>query len=338
MIKKGELYFPSDDFSKKAVVNSNKIYKEAAKNPLLFWEKAAESLVWKKKWDKVFTHTPPHFQWFEGGKLNITESCLDENLKNRKDKIALIWEAEPVEEKNRTFTYGELYKEVNKLANALKKLGVKKGDRVGIYLPMIPEVVISMLACARIGAVHAVVFSAFSPQALKVRLEDTEAKVLITVDGYYRRGKVIELKKAADEGIKETKVEKVIVVRNAKNKIPFNEGKDLYYDELTKNESDFCEAEEMDSEDLFFILYTSGSTGKPKGTVQTCGGYAVQAKITGKWIFDLKEDDVFWSTADVGWITGHTYTVYSPLLNGTTFLMFEGAPDYPETDRWCDII
>ena len=338
MIKKGELYFPSDDFSKKAVVNSNKIYKEAAKDPLLFWEKAAESLVWKKKWDKIFTHIPPHFQWFEGGKLNITESCLDENLKNRKDKIALIWEAEPVEEKNRTFTYGELYKEVNKLANALKKLGVKKGDRVGIYLPMIPEVVISMLACARIGAVHAVVFSAFSPQALKVRLEDTEAKVLITVDGYYRRGKVIELKKAADEGIKETKVEKVIVVRSAENEIPFNEGKDVYYDDLTKNESDFCEAEEMDSEDLFFILYTSGSTGKPKGTVQTCGGYAVQAKITGKWIVDLKEDDVFWSTADVGWITGHTYTVYSPLLNGTTFLMFEGAPDYPETDRWCDII
>jgi len=338
MIKKSNLYYPSKEFQKRAWIKSPKIYKEAEKNPVGFWEKLAKDLVWRKKWKKVFVHNPPYFQWFIGGKLNITENCLDRNLGKYKNKVALIWEPEPPEERPRYFTYYELYREVNRFANALKKLGVKKGDRVGIYLPMIPEVVIAMLACARIGAVHSVVFSAFSPHALQVRLQDTEAKILITADGYYRRGEIIPLKQNADEGLKETKVEKVILVKRAGNQIPWQEGRDIWWHELTAKESDECKPEIMDSEDILFILYTSGSTGKPKGCVHTCGGYTVQAKFTAKWIFDLKEDDVFWSTADVGWITGHTYSCYGPLLNGTTFLIFEGAPDWPTPERWCQII
>jgi len=350
MIKTGDLYYPSDDFKNNAWLNDPSIYSEAAKDPLKFWEKLAESIVWQKKWDEVFEHQPPYFKWFVNGKLNITESCLDRNLSNKKDKVALIWEPEPLEEKPKTFTYGQIYSEVNKFANALKKIGVKKGNRVGIYLPMIPEIIFSMLACARIGAIHAVVFSAFSPNALKARLDDTETKILITADGYYRKGKIINLKANADEGIKNTKVEKVIVVKRvysvrnssisngANNEISWNSEKDIWYDELVKNESDSCPAEIMDAEDLLFILYTSGSTGKPKGTMHACGGYAVQASVTAKWIFDLKDTDIFWSTADLGWITGHTYSCYGQLLNSSTFLIFEGVPDFPTSDRWLQII
>jgi acetyl-CoA synthetase len=338
MIKKGNLYYPSKEFQKEALVNKASIYKEAAKDPIKFWEKLAKEVYWRKPWERAFLHKPPYFQWFAGGKLNITENCLDRNLDKNRDKIALIWEPEPVEEKEKRLTYNDLYKEVNKFANALKGLGVKKGDRVGIYLPMIPEVIISMLACARIGAIHSVVFSAFSPQALRVRLQDTEAKILITADGYYRRGQVINLKQNTDEGIKETNVEKVIVVKRAKNEVIWNDGRDLWWHDLIEKESDVCQPEEMDSEDILFILYTSGSTGKPKGCVHVCGGYAVQANFTGKWIFDWKEDDIFWSTADIGWITGHTYSCYGPLINGVTFIIFEGAPDWPSPDRWCQII
>lgn len=338
MIKKGDLYYPSEEFKNKAWLSDASIYAEAAQNPLKFWEKLAENIIWHKKWKKVFVHEPPYFQWFTGGKLNITENCLDRNLEKNKDKAALIWEPEPISESSKTFTYGEIFSEVNKLANALKKMGVKKGDRVGIYLPMIPEIIFSMLACARIGAVHAVIFSAFSSNALKARLEDTEAKILITADGYYRRGKIVNLKANADEGTKETKVEKVLVVKRANNEIPWNPEKNIWYDEVVKNESNFCSAEIMDSEDLLFILYTSGSTGKPKGTMHTCAGYAVQSSITAKWIFDLKDNDIFWSTADLGWITGHTYSCYGPLMNSATFLLFEGVPDFPTPDRWLQII
>lgn len=343
MIKKGRLYYPSKDFQKRALLNSPKIYQEAARNPVKFWEKLAADLHWRKKWRKGFIHKPPYFQWFVGGKLNITESCLDVHQDKNKNKVAFIWEPEPVEERPRYITYYELYREVNRFANALLKLGVKKGDRVGIYLPMIPEVIIAMLACARIGAVHSVVFSAFSPHALQVRLQDTGAKVLITADGYYRRGQVVNLKQNADEGIKETSVEKVVVVRRiglteAGFQPTTHEGRDVWWEDLVKEQSDECKPAVMDSEDILFILYTSGSTGKPKGCVHTCGGYAVQAKWTAKWIFDLKEDDLFWSTADVGWITGHTYSCYGPLLNGATFLIFEGAPDWPTPERWCQII
>ncbi len=338
MIKKGDLYFPTPEFQKKAWLKSKAIYQEAAKDPILFWEKLANEISWRKKWEKTFEHQPPYFQWFLGGKLNITENCLDRNLVTRKDKVALIWEPEPVGEKPRFLTYQELSTEVNKLANALKKLGVKKGDRVGIYLPMIPEVVISMLACARIGAVHTVVFSAFSPNALRIRLQITEAKILITADGYFRRGQIINLKQSADEGAKDTKVEKVIVVKRADNEISWNNQTDFWWADLIKNESALCEPEIIDSEDLLFILFTSGTTGIPKGCVHTGGGYTVQALWTGKWIFDLKEESILWCTSDPGWITGHTYTIYSPLLNGVTTLIFEGAPDWPTPDRWAQII
>lgn len=338
MIKKGDLYLPTKEFKKGAWVKDKKIYQEAGKNLVKFWEKLAKELFWSKKWKRVFEHRPPYFKWFLEGKLNITENCFDRNLEKRKDKIALIWEPEPIKEKPRTLTYQDLFREVNRFANALLKLGVKKGDRVGIYLPMIPEVIISMLACARIGAVHTVVFSAFSPAALKIRLQDTGAKILITADGYCRRGKIINLKESADEGVKETKIEKVIVVKRAGNEIPWQKSQDLWWEDLIKTESDQCNPEVMDSEDLLFVLYTSGSTGKPKGCVHTCGGYAVQAKFTGKWIFDFHPNDVFWCTADVGWVTGHTYGVYSPLLNGVTTLIFEGVPDWPNPDRWAQII
>jgi acetyl-CoA synthetase len=338
MIKKGDLYFPTKEFKKRAWIRDKAIYNKANKDPVKFWEKLAKELYWRKKWQKAFEHKPPYLKWFLGGKLNITENCLDRNLKKKKNKDALVWEPEPVEEKPRILTYQELFKEVNRFASALKKIGVKKGERVGIYLPMIPEILISMLACARIGAVHSVVFSAFSPSALRIRLQDTEAKILITADGYYRRGQIVNLKENADEGIKETRVKKVIVVKRAKNKIPWNSQKDVEYQDLVEGEKEFCQPEAMDSEDLLFILYTSGSTGRPKGCEHVSGGYTVQAYWTGKWIFDLHPRDVFWCTSDPGWITGHTYTIYSPLLNGVTTLMFEGAPDWPTPDRWAQII
>lgn len=338
MIKKENLYYPSEDFKKSALVKSKSIYTEAFKNPIKFWENLAKEINWNKKWKKGFEHNPPYFKWFVDGKLNITESCLDDNLKERKNKVALIWESENPNEQPRHFTYYDLYRAVNRTANGLKKIGVKKGDRIGIYLPMIPETIIAMLACARIGAVHAVVFSAFSPSALRVRLQDTKAKVLITADGYYRRGDIINLKLNVDEGVKDTDIEKVVLIKRINNEINFNEGQDIWWNDLIKEQSDVCKPEIMDAEDPLFILYTSGSTGKPKGIIHVCGGYAVQAKFSGKWIFDLKNDDIFWSTADVGWITGHTYSVYSPLLNGVTCLIFEGAPDWPTPDRWCQTI
>ena len=342
MIKKDDLYYPTEEFKKKAWINDEKIYIEAAKNPIKFWEKLAKELFWFEKWKKPFLHKPPYFQWFVDGKINITSNIFEKNplgFKKIKDKIALIWEPEPVEEQPKTFTYQELFEEVNKFTNVLKKLGgLKKGDRVGIYLPMIPEVIISMLACARIGAVHMVVFSAFSPTALKTRLIDSEAKILITADGYYRNGQIINLKNNADEGIKETSVEKMIVVKRADNQINWQEGRDLWWHETVKEEPDECEPEIMDSEDPLFILYTSGSTGKPKGCLHTTGGYMVQAYATSKWIFDLHDDDIFWSTADIGWITGHTYSCYGPLLCGATFVIFEGLIISPGPDRWAKII
>ncbi|MGB2762197.1 MAG: acetate--CoA ligase [Minisyncoccales bacterium] len=361
MIKKGDLYYPSKEIKNSAWLNNEKIYKEGEKDPIKFWENLAKEIFWFKKWKKGFVHNPPYFQWFVGGKINITSNIFEHNSlewERIKNKPALIWEPEPINEKPKILTYDELFRAVNRFANALKRLGVKKGARVGIYLPMIPEVIISMLACARIGAIHSVVFSAFSSSALRIRLQDTEAKVLITADGYYRRGKVVNLKKNADaalvgeprsprfageaghgrEGVKETKVQKVIVVKRAKNEISWRKNQDLWWQDLVEKESAQCEPRVMDSEDTLFILYTSGSTGKPKGTVHVCGGYTVQAEWTGKWIFDLHNDDIIWCTADVGWVTGHTYGVYSPLLNGVPTLIYEGAPDWPAPDRWARII
>jgi acetyl-CoA synthetase len=341
MLKKGNLYYPTKEFQKRAVISDPKIYQKALKDPVKFWEKLAKEIFWFEKWKKAFEHQPPYFKWFLGGKINITTNIFEKNKlgwKKIKNKPAIIWEPEPTEEKPRILTYEELFKQVCKFANALKKLGVKKGDTVGIYLPMIPEVLISMLASARIGAVHSVIFSAFSPAALRIRLQIAEAKVLITADGYYRRGKIINLKEAADEGVKETKVEKVIVVQRAKNKIPWDLEKNLWWHEVIKNERERCEAELMDAEDILFLLATSGSTGTPKMIVHTCGGYTVQAYWTGKWIFDFHEDSILWCTSDAGWITGTTYTVFSPLLNGITTLIFEGAPDWPTPDRWAQVL
>ena len=335
------MYYPTKEFQKRAWINDKKIYQKADKDPIKFWEKLAQELFWFKKWKKGFSHCPPYFRWFEGGKINITSNIFERNpfgFEKIKQKPALIWEPEPIQEKPVILTYQELFERMNRFANVLKKMGVKKGDRVGIYLPMIPEVVISMLACARVGAVHSVVFSAFSPAALKVRLQDTEAKILITADGYYRRGQIINLKQNADVGVEETKVKKVIVVKRAGNEISWQRSRDLWWENLMKKEKDFCKPEIMDSEDLLFVLYTSGSTGKPKGTVHVCGGYTVQTYWTGKWIFDFHNEDIFWCTSDPGWITGHTYTVYSPLLNGVATFMFEGAPDWPTPDRWAQII
>jgi len=319
-------------------MNDETIYQKAAKDPVKFWEELALDISWNKKWENAFIHNPPYFQWFVGGKLNITQNCLDRHLPENKDKIALIWEPEPIEEEPKLITYGQLFSQVCSFANALKSLGVKKGDRVAIYMPMIPESAIAMLSCVRIGAVHSVVFSAFSSLALNARLQDTKAKILITADGYYRKGQIIDLKSAADQGIIDSEIEKVVVVKRASNSIPWQKDKNLWWHEIIEKENDDCPAEIMDSEDPLFILYTSGSTGKPKGILHTCGGYMVQAKATGKLIFNLQANDIFWCTADIGWITGHTYAVYSALLNGITTLFFEGAPDWPTNDRWAKTI
>ena len=341
MIKKQNLYYPSKELKQKAWIKDKKIYKQAIKNPIKFWENLAKQLFWFKRWNKAFVHKPPYFQWFVNGKINITSNIFENNSlgwENIKNKVAISWEPEPLEQTQKIYTYYELFRQVNRFANGLKKMGVKKGDIVGIYLPMIPEAIIAMLACARIGAVHTVVFSAFSSNALKIRLQDTQARVLITADGYYRRGKIVDLKKNADKAIIGTKIKKVIVAKRAGNKVDIKNTRDFWFNDLIENQSDYCAPEVMDSEDPFFILYTSGSTGKPKGTIQTCGGYAVQAKFTGKWIFDWHQDDIFWSTADIGWVTGHTYSIYSNLLNGVSAIFFEGAPNFPEPDRWAKII
>ncbi|MEM5766308.1 MAG: acetate--CoA ligase [Candidatus Aenigmatarchaeota archaeon] len=340
VIKKDGMYWPSGRMRKGAWISDKKIYEEASKDPLKFWEGLAEQLFWFKKWEKLFVHEPPYFKWFLGGKINITSNIFEKNLnwEKIKNKPALIWEPEPIEENTRVLTYEELFKQVNKAANGLKRIGVKKGDVIGIYMPMIPEAIISILACARIGAVHLVSFSAFLPHALQQRLKIGGCKFLITADGYFRRGKIIELKKNADEGIKDTKVEKVIVVKRVKIDIPFDSKRDLWWDDLVKNESENCPPEILDSEDPFFILPESGTTGEFLPILHSVGGYTVQAYWTGKWIFDFHEKDLLWCTSDLGWITGHTYLCYSPLLNGITTLIFEGALDYPSVERWAQII
>jgi acetyl-CoA synthetase len=332
---------PSEAFRKAAHVSDPAIYEEAAKDPEAFWARLAGELEWMEPWTTVLEWQPPYAKWFVGGKLNASVNCIDRHVRTaRRNKAALIWEGEPGD--RRTLTYWDLFREVSAFANVLKSLGVKRGDRVALYLPLIPELAISMLACARIGAVHSVVFGGFSADSLRDRINDAEAVLLVTADGGYRRGQIVPLKQMADEALKGTSSIRnvVIVQRQTGGAFPVHvqEGRDHWYHRLMQDAARECEPEAMDSEDLLYILYTSGTTGKPKGIVHTTGGYLTGTAITTKWVFDLKEEDVYWCTADIGWVTGHSYVVYGPLANGATVLMYEGAPDWPQKDRFWNLI
>lgn len=338
---------PSKSFSKTAHIKSLKqykdLYKKSIKNPDAFWAKMAkEFLHWDKKWTKVseWDFTKPSVKWFINGKLNVSYNCIDRHLNSyKRNKAAIIWEGDDGSYK--TYTYQQLYYEVNRFANVLKKHGVRKGDRVTIYLPMIPELPISMLACARIGAIHSVVFGGFSSTSLRDRIQDSEAKLLITSDEGVRGGKFVPLKANSDEAIKDgTTIEKVIVVKRTGNPVNMSANRDLWWHEEMKADDieNYCEPEIMDSEDPLFILYTSGSTGKPKGVLHTTAGYLLFTALTFKWIFDYKEEDIHFCTADIGWVTGHSYIVYGPLCVGATSLMFESIPTYPKPDRFWQIV
>ncbi|MEQ1918692.1 MAG: acetate--CoA ligase [Elusimicrobiota bacterium] len=340
--KEERSYAPSASFVKTASVAGKaaraKLTAAAAKSPEKFWDAAARELFWFKPWRKTLQWKVPDAKWFVGGTTNLSYNCLDRHLDgSRRNKAALIWESEPG--KVRTYTYLQLHREVCLFANALKGLGVKKGDRVAIYMPLVPEAVIAMLASARIGAVHSVVFGGFSAEALRDRLNDAGASVVITADGGWRKGAILRLKDAVDEAVKGApSVRAVVVLKHADNEVTINEALDHWWHRLTAKASPVCPAEKLDSEHPLFILYTSGSTGKPKGILHTTGGYMVQTAWTMKRVFDLKETDVFWCTADVGWVTGHSYLAYGPLLNGATALMYEGAPLTPQPDRFWSMI
>ncbi|UGV39738.1 acetate--CoA ligase [Methanococcoides orientis] len=337
LLKEQKKYYPPEEFVRQANMKDPLIYEKAEEDFEGFWEDLAHNIDWFEKWDTVLDWQPPHAKWFTGAKLNASYNCLDRHISKHGDKTALIWEGEM--ENSETYTYKELLDETARFAAALKEMGVKKGDVVTIYLPMIPEAVISMLACSRIGAPHSVVFAGFSAEALAQRVTDANSRYVITCDGYFHKGKLVEQKEKADRGLENTTcVEKVIVTNHAANAIAMKEERDIWWDELIHNVDSVCEPEQMDAEDILFLMYTSGTTGKPKGVVHTTGGYMVGTNVTSKWIFDLKDDDIFWCTADVGWITGHSYLVYGPLSNGATIVMHEGAPDYPDKGRFWDIV
>jgi acetyl-CoA synthetase len=346
MMEEKRVFKPSKELSQQAYIKSmaqyKKIYQKSIDDPAAFWGELAEQLDWYKKWDKVLVEdfANAKHEWFVGGKLNVSYNCIDRHLKTaRKNKAAIIWEGDIGD--SRTLTYQQLSNEVNKFANVLKKLGIKKGDRVSVYLPMIPELAITCLACARIGAIHAVVFGGFSADALKDRIQGSESSLLVCSDGYYRGGKVVKSKDNADDALKSCpNVKNVVVVKRANADVKMEPGRDKWYHELMASPdiSIKCDPEVMDAEDPLFILYTSGSTGKPKGVLHTQAGYLLYTYQTFKWIFDCKDEDTFWCTADIGWITGHSYIVYGPLANGATSVMFEGVPNYPNPDRFWDII
>jgi acetyl-CoA synthetase len=340
LLKEDRAFLPTDAFRAQANISDPNIYEMAASDPEAFWASFARELEWSRPFRDVLEWDPPHARWFVGGSINASVNCLDRHLKGpRRNKAAIIWEGEPGD--RRTLTYFDLHREVCQLANVLKSLGTKRGDRVAIYLPLIPELAIAMLACARIGAVHSVVFGGFSAESLRDRINDAHARLLITADGGFRRGTVVQLKQVADEALEQTpSIKSTIVIHRGHREIPvaMREDRDYWYHDLMADASPRCEAEAMDSEDMLYILYTSGTTGKPKGIVHTTAGYLVGTYATTKWVFDLKEDDVYWCTADIGWVTGHSYVVYGPLSNGATVLMYEGAPDWPMKDRFWGLI
>ncbi len=341
LLQEDRQFPPSDAWRTSANVTDPTIYETARRDPEAFWSGFARELDWIAPWDTVLEWTPPHAQWFKGGKINASANCLDRHVRTaRRNKAAIIWEGEPGD--RRTLTYWDLYRQVSTFANVMKTLGVTRGDRVALYLPLIPELAIAMLACARIGAIHSVVFGGFSAESLRDRINDSQCVLLVTADGGYRRGQIVPLKQMADEALKGTpSIANVVVVqRQAGAPIPveIQEGRDHWYHRLVRDADAHCDPEAMDAEDMLYILYTSGTTGKPKGIVHTTGGYLVGTYATTKWVFDLKEDDVYWCTADLGWVTGHSYVVYGPLANGATVLMYEGAPDWPQKDRFWEII
>lgn len=338
LLDETRIFAPSKEFKAQANVQSDELFQKANHNLEEFWADCAKQLDWFKPWDKVLEWTPPFAKWFVGGKLNASYNCLDRHLKTAvKNKAALIWEGEPGDHK--TLTYWELHREVCKFSNCLKDLGIKKGDCIAIYLPMVPEAIIAMLAAARIGAIHTVIFGGFSATALEERLQDSEAKVLITADGGYRKGSTITLKDTADKALENApSVKQVIIVRRTEQEIRINQGKDFWYHDLMAQAKTACEPEWMDAEDPLYILYTSGTTGKPKGILHTTGGYLLGVHTSMQWVFDIKPEDVYWCTADIGWVTGHSYVVYGPLSNGATEVIYEGAPEWPNRGRFWSII
>ncbi|HVM19680.1 MAG TPA: acetate--CoA ligase [Egibacteraceae bacterium] len=339
LYREGRTFPPPEGFAEQALINDPAVYDEAEADPVAWWESQADRLRWMRRWDTPVEWNPPHVKWFLGGQLNVSDNCLDRHIDDGYgDQVAFHWEGEPGD--TRTVTYAELRDEVSRFANALKRLGVAKGDRVMIYLPMIPELPVAMLACARIGAIHSVVFAGFSSKALIDRIDDADAHVVITADGAYRKGNVVALKDSADKAMDaEPRVTTCVVVRRTGDEVPMRDGRDHWYHELVADESTQCPPEPMDAEDVLYILYTSGTTGKPKGIVHTTGGYLTGAAATHRLVFDLKPDsDVYWCAADIGWVTGHSYIVYGPLANRATSVMYEGAPDHPGKDRFWDII
>ena len=342
MLREERKFPPPSEFVGHAEVKGlaayDDLHRQADRDPEGFWAERAHELAWYKPFNQVLEWKPPFAKWFIGGELNASYNCLDRHLKGRgRNKAALIWEGEPGD--TRVLTYQTLTDEVSRCANALKGLGVQDGDRVAIYMPLVPEAVIAMLACARIGAIHSVIFGGFSAEALVDRINDAEAKLVITADGGWRRGAIVDLKDNVDEALKRCPtVEKCIVLKRTGNKIDMRQGRDVWWDELVSGQSSNCEPVAVDAEHPLFTLYTSGTTGKPKGVVHTTGGYMVHVATTMKWVFDLKEEDIYWCTADIGWITGHSYVVYGPLAAGATVMMYEGAPNFPENDRFWAII
>jgi acetyl-CoA synthetase len=341
-LRENRVFPPPEEFSAKAHIKSlaeyEALYKHSIDDPEAFWADAARNLHWFRPWDKVMEGAFPNVQWFTGGKLNLSYNCVDRHaLGARRDKKALIWEGEPGEV--RSLTYAELHVEVQKFANALKSLGIQKGDRVAVYMGMTPELAIALLACARIGAVHSVIFGGFAANAIADRVNDSTCVAILTQDSSYRRGGEIKLKATVDEAVKACPtVKHVVVYKRSGSPIPMHEGRDHWWHDLIADASPDCPAAEQDSEDPLYILYTSGTTGKPKGLVHTTGGYAVQTYLTSKYVFDLQEEDVYWCTADIGWVTGHSYVVYGPLQNGATVLMYEGAPNWPDFSRFWKIV